>query len=93
MTAQPLATLRWDDPLLLEDQLTEEERAIRDRVRTFVDAGVTVTINSDEEGLCEVFTQMGKSGGCAASPARRRPGAPARPGRGRCRGSRRTGRR
>ncbi len=29
------SSYRWDDPLFIEDQLTEEERMIRDSVRTF----------------------------------------------------------
>ena len=28
---------QWDDPFLLEDQLTEEERMIRDTARQYVD--------------------------------------------------------
>ncbi|NNM77085.1 acyl-CoA dehydrogenase [Sphingomonas sp. ID1715] len=65
MTAQPLATLRWDDPLLLEDQLTEEERAIRDVAHGYAQERLlprVIDAFREEKTDRAIFNEMGELG-------------------------------
>ncbi|MCP4185922.1 MAG: hypothetical protein GY761_21885, partial [Hyphomicrobiales bacterium] len=43
--APSLAPFKWDDPFLLDEQLSEEERMIQDAARSFAQAELVPLIN------------------------------------------------
>jgi glutaryl-CoA dehydrogenase len=58
-------TFKWDDPLLLEDQLTEEERMVRDSARAYAQGQLMPRIleaNRHEKFDRAIMTEMGTLG-------------------------------
>ena len=62
--AKPPA-LNWEDPLLLEDQLTEDERLVRDSARAYADEALATRIleaNRHENFDRNILNEMGELG-------------------------------
>jgi len=60
-----LATFSWEDPFLLERQLTEEERMIRDAANAYAQEKLQPRVTSafaNEETDPEIFREMGQMG-------------------------------
>ena len=58
-------THRWDDPLFLAEQLSEDERMIRDMARAYCTDKLmprVVSANREERFDREIFTEMGELG-------------------------------
>jgi glutaryl-CoA dehydrogenase len=65
MNATSLATLRWDDPLLLDDQLSDEERAIRDMAHAYAQEKLlprVIEAFREEKTDRAIFNEMGELG-------------------------------
>jgi glutaryl-CoA dehydrogenase len=66
MTGRDLKpTFKWDDPLLLDDQLAEDERMVRDSARAYAQERLMPRIleaNRHERFERAVFTEMGSLG-------------------------------
>jgi len=61
----PLAPFNWEDPLLLEEQLSEDERMVRDSVRAFADSRLMTRVkeaNRKEIFHREIMNEMGEQG-------------------------------
>ena len=62
---KPQAQFKWDDPLLLEDQLTEDERLIREAARDYCQEQLAPRITQSfrhERTDIEIFREMGAIG-------------------------------
>ncbi|RDI62630.1 acyl-CoA dehydrogenase [Microvirga subterranea] len=63
--AQDLARLQWDDPLLLDDLLTDDERMIRDTARAYAQDKLlprVIDAYREERTDREIFNEMGELG-------------------------------
>jgi glutaryl-CoA dehydrogenase len=63
--ARPVTTFRWDDPLALDDQLSTEERLIRDAARDYATAELMPRIleaNRSETFDRSIYREMGALG-------------------------------
>ncbi|MDU8926936.1 acyl-CoA dehydrogenase [Alisedimentitalea sp. MJ-SS2] len=63
--APDLGTFAWDDPLRFDDQLTEEERMIRDSARSYAQEKLQSRVTNafaNEETDPEIFREMGEMG-------------------------------
>jgi glutaryl-CoA dehydrogenase len=59
------APFNWEDPFLLEDQLTEEERMIRDSAKGFAESELAPRVKDfymEEKSDPGLFREMGKAG-------------------------------
>ncbi len=60
-----LGSFSWEDPFLLEDQLAEEERMIRDSAQSFAQSELLPGVNEayiNETSAPEIFQRMGETG-------------------------------
>ena len=65
MASAPTKTHKWDDPLFLEDQLSEDERMIRDSARAYCQDKLMPRVQSaysEERFDREIFREMGELG-------------------------------
>jgi glutaryl-CoA dehydrogenase len=65
MNAASMTTLRWDDPLLIDDQLTDEERAIRDMAHAYAQDKLlprVIEAFREEKTDRAIFNEMGELG-------------------------------
>src|SRR5919198_1180806 len=63
--AKSKAEFNWEDPLLLEDQLTEEERMVRDTARDYAQDKLMPRVleaNRHEKFHREIMTELGALG-------------------------------